>query len=409
MFPCTLLHFSSFEEHGYALCTAHCAIINASMTLKSRAFIKSVQSLIGTVIGVGIFGLPYVSSQAGYFVGLGYLIILGIVSYILVHAYGQISIALNNHNRISKSVEQFLGTFWGRVASVALFCSNWGAMLAYIIIGGEFLHALLYPIIHFPVLYFQLAFFIVSAFILIGGLGFVSRMEVVSVFILLILLIVIMGGSVPYVDLNNLMYIDTSLVFLPFGVVFFAFGGLGTVPEMRDILGRHKQMIGRAIAFGLGIVGLIYLLFSAIVVGVTGTGTTEEAILGLGNVVGSWAIIVGSLIGLFAVFTSFIILGVQVMDTAIFDFKARYMSGWLWAVSVPIVLFLFGARDFINVIGFTGGVFGVIIGLLIIAMYKRAKSQLSKRALTLPDWMLDSVAVILMLGMIVTVWGVLSV
>ncbi|MFH1611538.1 MAG: aromatic amino acid transport family protein [Patescibacteria group bacterium] len=377
------------------------------MTSKSQAFIKSVQSLIGTVIGVGIFGLPYVFSQAGYLIGIAYLIILGFVSYILVSSYGQITCQSNKHHRISKSVEEFLGTFWGRVASVALFCSNWGAMLAYIIIGGEFLHALLSPMLHFPVVYFQIIFFAVSAFILIGGLSFVSRMEVVSVLILLILLMVIMLGSTPYIDLSNLTIFNSSLAFLPFGVVFFSFGGLGTVPEMRDILGRHKQLLGKAIALGLGIVAVVYVLFSGVIVGVTGVGTTQEAILGLGDVVGNWAIIVGSLIGLFAVFTSFIILGVQVMDTAIYDYKARYFSGWAWAIIVPFLLFIIGARDFISVIGFTGGVFGVVIGLLVIAMYKKAKLVLPKRALTIPDWLLDCVAVILMLGMIATVWGVI--
>lgn len=378
------------------------------MTSSSKDFLRSTQSLIGAVIGVGIFGLPYVFSQAGYAIGLAHLVIVGLVILTILLAYGEIVLHADGHHRLSGNVSEHLGSFWGNVTSVALFASNWGAMLAYIILGGEFLHALGGWFFGGGVLIYQLVFFVVGALILIGGLGFVSRTEAIFVFLLVALLLVIIGGSAPYINVSNLLIVNPALMFAPFGVVFFAFGGIATIPEMKAILGRHKLQLKKSILAGFAVISVIYVLFSTAVVSVTGVNTTEDAILGLGDYLGNWAIIIGSLVGLFAVFTSFLILGVQVMDTAIYDYKARYLAGWAWAITMPFFLFILGARDFIEVIGFTGGVFGVVIGLLVVAMYKKAKksAKIAKRLLTLPNWLLNIVIVILLLGMISTIAGV---
>jgi amino acid permease len=377
------------------------------MTFESRAFIKSIQILIGSIIGVGIFGLPFVFAQSGFGIGFIHLVLIGFSSFILVLAYGQIVSHNKDHHRLSGCVKEYLGDGWGRVAGFIHFIGNWGAMLAYIIIGGEFLHAIASPFLNFGVLFYQLLFIVLSAFILIGGLGLVSRIEVFTVFILLVLFAALIIGSSTHIDLDNLLSYDISMSFLPFGVVLFSFGGLGSIPEMKDILGRAKHKMSNVIAIGFCIILIVYLLFSATVVGVTGSSTTEEAILGLGDVVGNWALIIGSVIGLFAVFTCFINLGVQIMDTAIYDYKARYLSAWAIAVLVPFLLFIFGARDFISVIGFTGGVFGVIIGLLVIAMYKKAKRTLPKRTLGIPNLLLNFIVLILVIGMITTILDII--
>jgi tyrosine-specific transport protein len=392
----------------WVLMSVFCVIIKSLMTSKTKIFITSTQSLIGAIIGVGIFGLPYIFSQAGYPIGLAHLLVVGAVALILVLAYAEIVLHANGHHRLSGNVEQHLGRFWGSITSIALFASNWGAMLAYIILGGEFLHALTAWLFGGSTLLYQFVFFAICAAVLIGGLGFVSRTESIFVFALLALLVIIIGGSAPYVDVSNLLVIEPALAFAPFGVVFFAFGGIATVPEMKAILGRYKKSLKRSIIVGFAVITTVYVLFTAAVVSVSGGDTTEEAILGLGSYIGDWAVLIGSLIGLFAVFTSFLILGVQVMDTAIYDHKAKYMTGWAWAITAPFILFIAGARDFIGVIGFTGGVFGVVIGLLVISMYKKAKrsAQIAKRGLTIPNWLLNIMALVLILGMITTVVSV---
>lgn len=392
---------------GYSADHTNYDRILISMTKRTRVFIRSTQALIGAVIGVGIFGIPYVFAQAGVGIGLVHLIVLGIVNLLMLLAYVDIVVNANGHHRLVGNVQQYLGDHWGWLMTIALFFSSWGAMVAYVIIGGEFLYAILSPIIGGTIFGFQMIFAVTFSLLLIGGLSMISRLEVAFVFALIIMLLLIMIGALPHADVSNLMEWNTESAFVPFGVVLFAFGGLAVLPEMKEILGRHKRLLRRSVVWGFGSVTLVYALFAMVVVSVTGGATTPEAILGLGEVMGDWAVTLGSVIGFVAVGTSFLILGVQIMDSLMYDYKRRYWLAWLCAAGVPFVVFLLGARDFIDVIGFTGGVLAALVGLIMIRMYLKAKRHACtpKRCLAIPNWTMYLSALILIGGMITTIFS----
>ncbi|PJE74795.1 hypothetical protein COV03_03620 [Candidatus Uhrbacteria bacterium CG10_big_fil_rev_8_21_14_0_10_41_26] len=379
--------------------------------MKSRSilFVRSTQALIGAVIGVGIFGIPYVVAQSGFTIGLVYILVLGAINLVMILAYADLVLSFDGHRRLVGSVRKHLGEHWGILMAISLFGGIWGAMVAYTIIGGEFLHALLHASLGGEVLTYQIIFLAVMSIILIGGLNIVSKLEMIFVSALILLLILIIGGALPHAEIQNLLTVDFANVTLPFGVVLFAFGGLAVIPEMKEILGfQNKGLLRKSALFGFLIINLVYIAFAAVVVSVTGAGTSEEAILGLGSVIGDWAIVVGALIGLVSVGTSFLILGVEVMNTIIYDYRRRYITGWLWAVIVPIVIFALGARSFISVIGFTGGVLSALVGIIMITMYLKAKKSawLTKRSLVIPNWLMYLSGAVLVLGMISTIVGV---
>lgn len=374
------------------------------MVPTEKAFRRSIYPFIGSVIGVGIFGLPFVFAQAGFAIGLVHLLVLAVVNGVVLLTYADIVINTAGHSRFTGIVKKYLGLPWSWVATVFMFCSAWGAMIAYIIIGGEFLDALLGSLLPWSLFTFQLIFFVVSAFLLIGGLGFISKLETVFVFSLLLIIIIILIGATPAADITNLSVVHPENWFLPFGVVLFAFGGMAAVPEMADVLGSQKKLLRRALLIGIAIVSIIYLAFAGVIVAVTGSTTSEEGIMGLGQTVGGWVILAGSVVGLFAVFTSFLILGISIVDTFVFDFKQRYLPSWFIAVFIPFLIFLLGARDFIDVIGFTGAVLGGATGLLALYTYARAKKHacLTKRCLAIPNWLIGATAIILLFGIVAT-------
>lgn len=378
-----------------------------SMQKRTRLFIRSTQALIGAVIGVGIFGIPYVFAQAGVAIGLVHLLVLGAVNLLMLLAYVDIVLNANGHHRLVGNVKEYLGHHWGWFMTLTLFGSSWGAMTAYIILGGEFLHAIISPISGGSVFGFQLGFAIVFSFLLIGGLTMVARLESVFVFALIIMLALIAVGALPHVNIEHLLVVDTDKAFLPFGVILFAFGGLAILPEMKDILGRFKGLLRRSVILGFFIIAVVYTVFGSVVVAVTGRATTEEAILGLGEILGDWAITLGSLIGFVAVGTSFLILGVQIMNSLTYDYKRQYLAAWMIAAGVPAVVFLLGARDFIDVIGFTGGVLSALVGLITIRMYLKAKVHACtpKRCLAIPNWAMYLASLILFVGMLTTIFG----
>ena len=223
------------------------------------------------------------------------------------------------------------------------------------------------------------------------------------------MLCLILIGSLPYVDVEHIRYIHTENWFAPFGVVLFAFGGLAAIPEMAHILGtRDRSKLRKAVLTGVAIVALVYVAFSGVVVAVTGANTSEEAILGLGAFVGEWVTVLGSVVGLFAVFTSFLLLGISIIDTMVYDYKQRYLVGWLVTVIVPIVIFLLGARSFIAVIGFTGAVLGGLTGLLVLYTYFKAKTHVCtpKRCLQFPNALIYFCGLILLSGVVLTIIGI---
>lgn len=155
------------------------------MESKSKVFWRSVYPLVGSVIGVGIFGLPFAFAQAGFFVGLTHLIVLAIINTVVLLLYADIVMNTKGHPRFTGIVRRYLGEKWSWSATILLIGSIWGAMVAYIIIGGQFLHALIAPMVGGEVTIYSLIFFFVSSLLLIGGLGFISRIEMYFVFVLL--------------------------------------------------------------------------------------------------------------------------------------------------------------------------------------------------------------------------------
>ncbi len=378
------------------------------MMKKRGVFFRSVLPLIGSVIGVGIFGLPFVFAQSGFMVGLMYLVVIAIINLVALLIYADLVVKTKGNHRFTGIVREYAGNVWAHFATILMFGSSWGAMIAYIIIGGEFFEALFGSIIGGDLVFYQIIFYSICSVILIGGLGFVSRLEVVFVLTLLAMLGLIMIGAMPETNFDNLAYINLENWFLPFGVVLFALGGMAAVPEMAHILGRKKKKLSKAVILGMVIVALVYLAFSLVVVSVTGIDTTEEAILGLGSMIGGWALILGAVVGLFSVFTSFLILGLSIMDTMIYDYKMRYFTSWGITIVVPFVIFLIGARSFISVIGFTGAVLGGLVAILMLISYRKAQKhpRLLKRSLRWPLWVLFVCGAIYVVGVILTIAGV---
>jgi tyrosine-specific transport protein len=377
------------------------------MKSQRAVFWRGVQTFIGSVIGVGVFGLPFVFAQAGIGIALIHLVFLGIINLLFLLIYSDIVRNTKGHHRMTGIVEIYMGRAWALFSTVIQFLGVWGAIIAYIIIGGTFSHVLLSPLLGGEVFIYQIGFFLVSSLLVLGGIGFVSRIEAFLVFTLLIMLAVVVGGSASHIEWTNLMTVDTTQWFLPFGVVLFAFGGISAIPEVADVLGKDKRNLSRAIAAGIGIVALVYLVFSFVVVGVAGLGTSQDAVQGLGAVVGDWVLIVGSIVGLFSVLTSFLVLAASIMNTLIYDFKWPYLGSWLTAVLIPLIVFLFGARSFIDVVGFTGSVLVGVSGLLILYMYMKAKGHvcLPKRCLAIPSWVVFLCGLVFTFGIVVTFLG----
>ncbi|MEM2956274.1 MAG: aromatic amino acid transport family protein [Candidatus Pacearchaeota archaeon] len=337
----------------------------------SNVFWEAVATLIGTIIGAGIFGIPYVVAKAGFLVGFINLVILGLVILMINLYLGEICLRTKEVHQLAGLAELYLGKIGKTVMAFSSFFGIVGALIAYLIGEGEVLSA----IFGGNPFFFSILFFVIASILIYFDLSAIKKAEFYLSFFMVLLIVVIIVISLTKINIDNLMNFDLSKLFLPYGVILFAFIGAAAIPEMEIELKQNKKLLKKAIIIGSLIPFFIYLLFTIAVVGATGIHTTEIATIGLGNLFGRYMVLFGNLFPVFSMSTSFLILGLALKWMLHYDYKINKTAAWLLTCSIPLIAFLAGARSFINVIGITGAIAGGIEGILIVLITKKAKEK----------------------------------
>ncbi|MDA1038341.1 MAG: hypothetical protein O2877_01475 [bacterium] len=350
------------------------------MTEARKRSLQAISLFIGSILGAGVFGLPYAFSKAGFAVGFLYLVVLTGVILLLQLLSAEITIQTPGRKRLTALAGEYLGSYGRWITTLLFFGLTWGVLISYIILGGSFLTTLLQPVFGGSFFVYGLIFIIVEAALVALPLRKAARFQLLVGGTLLILFSVLILSGLPQVDIGNLFTITTEHKFLPYGVVLFSLAGLGVMPEMHDIFGKkYEYRLSKAVIHGYMILFVLYLLFALAVVGVTGAGTTEDAFIGYATTLGPFVGTLGSLVGLVTIGSIFMMMGEQMKDTFLFDFSLGKFPSWFLTLIVPVALFLFGVRDFITVISFTGAVFSALLACMILLIYERMRKTRSHK------------------------------
>lgn len=341
---------------------------------KKKPLFWAISTLIGTIIGAGIFSIPYVFAQAGVLIGTINLLVLGTAVIILYFYIGEVTLRTKGNHQLTGYARKYLGKTGKSLMTFVMMFAIYGALIAYIIGVGKALAA----ITNLSSLPLSIGFFILVSLAIYTGLKAVKKSELWLNVILLVVVITICFLIAPKINLSNLAAFDFSMIFMPYGVIFFALAGSVAIPEMKEILIDNKKQLKKAIFIGSIIPIIIYFLFALIIVGVTGINTTEIATIGLGNMFGKTMIILGNLFAVFAMATSFLTLGLALKEMYWYDYKINKQVAWLLTCIPPFLIFLFLAKSFIQVIGLTGGIAMSLEGILLVLIFNRAK-KLGKR------------------------------
>lgn len=329
-------------------------------------FAEALAVIVGTIVGAGIFAIPYAVAQVGYGVGLLYLIGLGLVVLALHVLLGEIVARTKTTFQLSGLAGHYLGRSGKALMSVAFFIGGYGALLAYVIGTGETLAA----IFGGERVVWSLAFVVVGAFFLYRGLKTVKVIELIMTSALFVLVIAFAVWAAPDITVTNLAEpIDWRYLFLPYGVMLFAYYGVSALPVAEAVLRNDARLFRRAVVIASTIPVVLYTLFATITVGVTGGDTTPVATVGLGEALGPLIGIAANVFAFFAMATSFLAIGTAIQETYEWDFRWNPRLGWAATIAVPLLLFAVGVRDFIGVIGVAGTLAGSLEAILIVLMY----------------------------------------
>jgi len=343
------------------------------MGKKRIGYYEAIATLVGTTIGAGIMGIPYVVAKAGILAGIIDIIILGAVILMINLYVGEIALRTKKTHQLAGFAELYLGKKGKTIMAITAFISIVGALTAYIIGLGEVLQA----IFGGSAFVNSILFFVVGAAFVYFDLKIVKKAELyLNVFVLGIIALIIAICFFKF-DPGNLVSKPLSIVnmFIPYGVILFAFIGASAIPAMEVEIRNNKKMLKKAIIIGTLIPFGVYLLFMIAVVGVTGINTSEIATIGLGAKIGEFMVILGNILPIFTMSTSFFILGLALKWMFHYDYGLPNSLSWAITCFIPLSLFLIGARSFISVIGITGAVAGGLEGIMLVFIAKAAKKK----------------------------------
>lgn len=343
-------------------------------------FLRAYTLFTGGMIGVGMFGLPYVVSRAGLLPALvSGVLVLGIV-WAAHLAFADLVLRTGRGKRLPGYVGAHLGEAGRLLAAVANVGGIVGALLAYIIVGGTFFSLLLAPVVFVPPWLVSMVYAVVGAALLLRGLKQLPFLQS-AILVLFGFTLVILGGSTfPVFRSDTLVLLGASSAwFAPYGVLLFSFWGMSLVPELVELHQRNWRQVRRTLTLGFLTAAVCYTFFAVLIAGTSGTGTTEDALTGLVRIIPPWAVVVGAFFGFLNTFDSFLALGLTLKRTLEYDFHVPPLAAWAVAMGAPLALTILGVQGFVRIVGVTGAVFIGLEGLLVLLAYRASGGSRASR------------------------------
>ncbi len=332
---------------------------------------SAVFMITGMTIGAGVLGIPYVIAQVGIWIGLVYILFLGIVMLFLNLMIGEIAVRTKESFQLPGLVGKYLGEPAKILMSVIVLFSGLGTLLAYLVGEGESLSGILGG----DPAWWTVVFWTFGSVLVWRGLQTVKVVEKVLSILVIGIIFGLSLAFLPHVQVVNFAYSDWTKIFLPYGVILFALHASPSIAEAHALLPNSQRHFRKALVFGTLIPVLVYVIFALAVVGVMGKETTEIATLGLGIRFGSWVKVLANVFAIFAMGTGFMGLGIALKQSLVWDWKISSFLATFLVILAPLTLFMAGWRDFVSILGVVGGLFLGIEAILMTLVYWKAKKS----------------------------------
>lgn len=371
--------------------------------------ILAFATFCATIIGVGLFGLPYAASQIGYYPMLIYFGILTIVSILVHQIYAEICLRTNSNHRLPGYAQVYIGNKAKIISILSTGIGLFGSNLAYIVIGSTFLYYLFNPIFGGNQVLYIILFFVPGAILTFLDAKSFSRTELVGLIVITLATVYMLLSGLPKIDIENMIYFNFAFhnLFVPYGVILFSLSGMSIIPEVIERLKPNTKSTKDIIAAGIIFCALLYIIFVFLVLGISGKNTTTDALTGLTNILGKKVLIAGYILGLLATFTSYISTSITLKKIFIYDINFKPLLAWFVAVSVPLILYLLGINDFIMIISFVGAITMGIDSLMIFYIYNKSIKQGQRKPefeLKLNRYLIYSLALMFIFGVILEIY-----
>jgi amino acid permease len=328
---------------------------------------KAVAMIIGTCIGAGILALPKAYTLSGFFPAMVLTLVLGGVSLLMNLFVTEVTLRTKKESQIVGLSERYLGKIGKYVMLGSVTLGMFGALTAYTVaIGGI---GEIFTGVDSSV--FFAAITLIAFLVLSRGLKAVGEIEVVLTTVMIVFLLAITLFLSQNLNVANLAVMDFNSFFLPYGAIFFALLSYSVLPEVEQILGKEKHNMFKASIYAMTICTVIYIVFPLVFVSEFGTGVAEVATESLAG----WLGIVGNLVAVLTMGTSYLAIGIVLRDIFGKDLKLGYAKATILVCAVPFIVSFLISPSFLAVVGITGAYTGSLTGVLLCLMVWQARKH----------------------------------
>ncbi|MEK6878345.1 MAG: aromatic amino acid transport family protein [Nanoarchaeota archaeon] len=367
----------------------------------------AIAILIGFVIGAGFLGIPHVVSKSGFAVGAFYIIFLGVVITYLNLAVGEISLRTKTDHQLTGYCSKYLGKNGRRWMLFSMIFGIYGAVLAYLFGVGKSLSFIFFGNLNYALI-IGLIIWVVMSFLVSFGLYSLKKVMSYGMIAMLFLIVLISFIHFPEINYGNFSGFDAKNMFVPFGVVLFAYLGFSAMPEIERYLHGRERLMKKSLLYGSLITFIVYFLFTFVMVGVYGKNVPEISTFALGRLV--------AVLGVITMGTSYLSLSVALRDMYLFDYQTTKKKAWIYTCIAPLILFLIfnyiNFDSFTNIISIGGSISGGVAAVLILMMLhkvKREGSRAPEYKIPAPKWLLVFIGIVFVLGIVYEILNILRI
>lgn len=351
------------------------------MTPMVSRYLQAFALLAGTIIGVGVFALPYVISGPGYLIGMAQLAILAFFLLLVHLMYGDVALSLPAPHQLPGYAKHYLGGGWRRAALFSQLFSFFGSLVVYVILGSRFISILITPLGISGDLLGVLIFFAIGSVLFWYDRGFATTTDALLTALLILAMAVLIVLGIQAGNVDFISYVNPGAVFLPYGAILFALAGASVIPRVKEIFevrAAHPSGQGSpeavsalrlVIIWGTLMPAAAYAFFVFAVLAASPV-VSMDAISGLLTQLGPRVVWLGGLVGFLATITSFIGIGLALKSMLVEDVEIPRISSWLLVSFIPFGLVLLGVSDFISLIGLIGAFAIGFEGMIIIRLWR---------------------------------------
>ncbi len=309
---------------------------------------EALAILVGTQIGAGVLGLPYAASKVGLIPALAVLI--GVMFLMLWTGLIVLKFSAKMGGaQMSTIAQRILGKAGGWLMYLSISVMSFGAILAYIAGMGS-VFANLFGINETLGAFI---FWVIASLVVYHGLEASGKTELVMSYVMLALFIAVTIMLVPHAKLSNGLYTDLSGILSITGVAIFALGCHTVVPDVYKGLGSYEET-KKVLVWAFIIPTAIYAVFMTAFLLAFGRNTPQIATQGLELLYGRIGKIIGNLIPLLAITTSYIGIALAQQSNNEEFVKLKRPIAWGLTVIPPAIVYFAGVKNFADVLAFAG-------------------------------------------------------